>query len=579
MAQQKTRRNTVPRSLYTSAVADTLGPEMSPWCQNVRFRYGQINRAPGRSVILQANVFPDVFMDFAVHNSANGEETVFGLGWDSTNYLARPYDQSTRQFTVAAQVICPARYATNARFSWAQGEERLFVVIGSQISAINVTSPGIFSVENLSAPPGMFVEYFNNRVFLLNTKDVSNRIQWTGRANYTNWLTTTGNGGFLDLYDGVVESITGGRVLNNRLVVYRRSSITDMVPTGDDTNPFLPEGRAYGIGCMAPWSLASLGQFHIFLANDFNVYMWDGTRLNAIGSPIHNYIRQLYDPARSTSWSSRPFAVPFMAFKEYWLCMYDFLNNQIVVLVYDYQRDSWTRDVLPSSVHGMFERILIGAEGTSGYDRTGYPERWPCLMAASDQNYFMIDERVDGDRLLNPTTGSMEMFVQTPDFYYGDDALQNGTMQRILVTQGTPDSAADTPYHVDLSIDRGNSWIESSEIVPTDRHWGFEFVDLNITSNIYRWRFRYSAPISTWTGAHWNQGIWDTDNWATLISTFAGTAGKPSWRSYTSVYVPSGEFFPVERPVGSDGYPATAEEPTTVATTRRGLSSTGIEGR
>jgi hypothetical protein len=572
VAQQKTQRNPVPRSLYTSAVADTLGPEMSPWCQNVRFRFGQVNRAPGRSAILQVNVFADVFMDFAVHTDAKGSETVFGLGWTGTQHAARPYDPDTRQFTVAQQLICPDHYSDFVRFSWAQGEERLFIVNSSRVSAINVTSPGVFTVEDLSSPPGVLVQYFNNRLFLLNTKDVANRVQWTGRANYTDWLTTTGHGGFLDLYDGVVESITGGQILGNRLVVYRKSSITDMVPTGDDTNPFLPEGRAYGIGCMAPWSLASLGQFHIFLANDFNVYMWDGSKLSAIGTPIHNYIRQLYDPERSTLWSSHPFAVPFVAFKEYWLGMYDFLNNQIVVLIYDYQRDTWTRDVFPSSLHGMLERTLVGAEGTAGYDRAGYPVRWPCLMAASDRDYFMVDERVDGDRLLNPETGAMEMFVQTPDFYYGQDALQNGTMQRALVTQGTPRSPSDPRYNFDLSIDRGNSWIESTQIVPIDQHWGFEFLEFNVTSNIYRWRFRCVAPIPTWLGAKWNVGVWNTDNWATRSYTVAEAAGRPSWRSYTSVYVPSGEFFPIERPVGSGN--GADRRPI-----GRSVSPTGIEGR
>jgi hypothetical protein len=578
VAQQKAQRNTVPRSLYTSAVADTLGPEMSPWCQNVRFRYGQINRAPGRSVPLQYYVFPHSILDFAVHTDAKGVETVFAIGWDDgvSKHAARPYDPDTRQFTVPYQFMCPDHYSGSVRISWTQGEERLFVATASRVSSINVTSPGVFTVEDLSSPPGVFVEYFSNRLFLLNTKDVVNRVQWTGRANYTDWETTTDHGGFLDLYDGKVEPITGGRILNNRLVVYRPSSLTDLVATGNDSQPFLPEGRVYGIGCLAPWSLASLGQFHIFLANDFNVYMWDGAKLSAIGTPIHNYIRQLYDPERSTIWNSHPFAVSFLAFKEYWLAMYDFLNNQMVVLIYDYQRDTWARDIFPAKLYAMLERTLIGAEGTDGYDRTGYPIRWPCLMAARERDYFMVDERVNGDRLSNPYTGAMEMFVETPDFYYGQDALQNGTMQRALVTQGKPRAATDPGYHFDLSVDRGNSWIESSKITPSDQHWGFEFIDFNTTSNVYRWRFRTIAPIPEWEGCHWNIGEWNTDNWATITAESAGLANKPSWRSYTSVYVPSGEFFPIERPV-EPAIGRTAP-PTERAVAKRRISPTGVEG-
>ena len=499
---------------------------------------------------------------------------MFGLGQAFPAYQARPYDQAARQFTVAPQTICPNHYDDSTRFSWTQGEERLFVTNSSTISAINVTAPGVFSVEDLASPPGVFVEYFNNHLFLLNTQAMANRIQWSTPAFYYDWATTTGHGGFLDLYDGVVEPLTGGRVLNNRLVVYRKSSITDMVPTGDDTNPFLPEGRAYGIGCMSPWSLVSLGQFHIFFANDFNVYIWDGTKLNAIGTPIHNYIRQLYDPERSAAWYSRPFATAFIAFKEYWLGIYDYLNDQIILLVYDYQRDAWTRDVFPNSFHGMFERTLIGAEGTAGYNRAGYPQRWPLLMGANGADYFMIDERIDGDRLSNPDTGGMEMFVETPDFYYGEDALQNGTMQRALVIQGTPRTPNDPGYHFDLSIDRGNTWIEAQEVTPVDVHWGFEFVDFNATSNVYRWRFRNKATTPVWDGAVWDIGIWDIDDWATLNTNIVGVAGRPSWRSYTSVYVPSGEFFPIERPVGSQ---STAKGGAKVIEPRAVLS-TGVEG-
>jgi hypothetical protein len=527
------------KGLYTSAVADSIGPEITPWCQNVRFRFGQVSRSPGRSVVLHADVFVGPFIDFLVHVNAAGTETEFAMGWTGSQHAVRPYDPDTRTFPTAQQLVCPNHYSGQVRASWCQGEERLFVVCASTITAINVTSPGVFSVETLTSPPGLFVEYFNNRLFLMNTQAVSNRIQWSARANYNNWNTTTGTGGFLDLYDGAVEAITGGRTLNDRLVIYREKSITDMVPTGDDTAPFLPQGKVHGIGCMAPWSLASLGQFHLFLANDYNVYMWDGAKLNAIGTPIHNYIRQLYDPLQSTNWYAQPYATTFMSYKEYWLAMFDFTKNQYVVLIYDYQRDTWTRDVFPPDLYALLERTLVGAEGTAGYDRTDYPARWPSLMAGRGNDYFMVDERVDGDRLANPTTGAMEIFVETPDFYYSQDAMQNGTMQRAMVVSGVH-LPSEPGYHFDLSTNRGVDWIQSPRVIPVPTHEGYEFTDFNITSHVYRWRLRCA----------------ETD----------GVASKPSWRSYVSVYVPSGDFFPTEH--------VTITEPT-----QRGeVPPTGVDG-
>jgi hypothetical protein len=213
---------------------------------------------------------------------------------------------------------------------------------------------------------------------------MANRIQWSARAIYYDWSTVTGHGGFLDLYDGIVEPITGGKVLNNRLVVYRKSSITDMVPTGDDTNPFLPEGRAYGIGCMSPWSLVSLGQFHIFFANDFNVYIWDGTKLNPVGTPIHNYIRQLYDPSGAPLSTAGRLRLRFMAFKEY--CWQSTTTSTT--------RSCWstlrcgTRAMFPASFHGMFEPEPDRGRGHGGLQSDWLPTAAARAMAANGADYF-----------------------------------------------------------------------------------------------------------------------------------------------------------------------------------------------
>jgi len=522
MAQQAFTRNLIAqKGLYTAAVADAVPPDYSPWCQNVRFRFGQVLRCPGRSVSLD-NKGTKYIIDFALHTDAAGNKSAFAIEASSlTDNTAAPYDSATKKFGTRFAL---ANSAADRRASWAMGEEQLLIARASTITAIRKQGgTGPFEAVAVSSPSGVFVEYFKNHTFLMNISGVANRVQWSARANYADWATTTGHGGFLDLYDGNVEEITGGKILGDRLVVYRNSSITDMVATGDDTSPFLPEGRVYGIGCMLPWSLVSVGQMHLFVANDYNVYAWDGINLQPIGTPIHNYVRQLYDSASTGTWITTPFAAAFMSYKEYYLVLSQQGTNQYVVLIYDYLRNTWTRDVF-TNLYALFEQVLPGATGTAGYDGTGYPLVFPVLMGSMDHDYFMIDERVKGGYFRRPTDGGLDMFVDTPDMFYDKNSNQNATLERVMISEGMPRSTGEPKFQLQVSIDRGNTFPVSKDIQPLDTHWGFEFADLNITSNVRRYRFNYPKENGS---------------------------AAPSLRAYTDTYVSSGEFFPVDRPIGT----------------------------
>jgi hypothetical protein len=536
MAQQVFTRQPVPqKGLWTAASPDAIGPEYSPWCENVRFRFGKVLRTPGRSVLL--DTAPALsFVDFATLVDTSGYTNIMAL-WTGANNEIGVFDPAINKFALIG--VLPGTLK-EVRFSWTMGEEQLFVVRGSRVVAVNTqvasgvapglkaaTPPASFNIIHLNAPSGCFLSYFKDHVFVGNILEstvstdnagaMSNRLIWSAPRNYQDWSLVhsdgTEAGGFLDLYDGIVEPITGMKVLNDRLVVYRNSTITDMNATGDALTPFLPENRVMGIGCMIPWSLVSVGQFHIFVGNDFNIYAWDGSNLDPIGSPIHSYLRQLFDPSMSgIRWQNMPFATAFMGFKEYWLVIPQ--GNQATVLIYDYFRGAWTRDVLETPITAMFEQILPGAVGTPGFHGEKYPTTYPTMMVGSGANFFEIDERIVGDFY----TGGMDMFFDTPDMYYNQNAMINGTLERVLVSQDIPEDT--TPYEVRVSIDRGNSFPYIQSVKPSGMHWGFEFADLNISSNVRRFRFFYPR-----------------ENGAT----------KPTLRAYTDVYVPSGEFFPVDR--------------------------------
>lgn len=518
MAQPKLDRKVAPtRGLYTSAASDLIGPEFSPWCQNVRFRFGSVIRAPGRSALLDTQ--GATILDFFRYTNAVGNVGLGTLeaGGAGTNYMA-PYNSSTRTF--GSEIALPYQWGgASGRFSWSGGEDRVFVARNSQVGAINYNGTS-WSVETLSSPQGRFVEYFSNRVFLMNLYGAGMRVQWSKRAQYNDWTVGTGAGGWLDLFDGTeVEALTGGKILNDRLVVYRKSSIVDIVSTGDDVTPFLPQGRVYGIGCMAPFTLRSVGQFHIFLANDYNVYIWDGVKLTAIGSQIHNYIRQALDSTKIEWGDDAIFAATFMGYKEYWLVIPSSITGEgTVILIYDYQRDTWTRDVLPN-LTALYEAFERGAVGTAGYSEVGYPTLFPVLFAGQGGNFFMIDERVDGDRLGRPADGGMEMFWDTPELYFHESTKLNGTIEGVMITQARTTTPTAPVYYVDVALHHGLD-NESFPIAAADYHGSHEFVDCNLTSNVYRLRFRYPATSG---------------------------ASKPTIRGYTVTHVPSGEFFRPER--------------------------------
>jgi hypothetical protein len=522
------------KGLYISAMSDLLTPEYTPACMNVRFRFGNVQRAPGRSLKMQT-LSTQSFMDFATFTNVTGAKTMVALTASTLSDNAfTGYDEPNFRFAGAVTMAQPS--TANVRFSWTQGEERLFACRASVPVALKQPTPGTWAVEQLTnAPTAYFLEYFNNRVIAMRLKVptpdavppqtsvvAASQIRWTKQGDYKDWLTTTGHGGFLELYDNSVDPITGGKVLNDRLTVYRKNSITDLVVTGVDTAPFLPQQRANGMGCAFPWTLASAGQFHIFVSNDFNVYMWDGSKLNPIGTPIHSLVRQLInvdkDLPDTTDWRSIPFATMFMAFKEYHLVIPQ-SNGDVHVLVYDYLRDSWTRDMIPG-LTALYEwPQKVSANASRVFDILAYPTIFPTLAAGCGKDYHIIDERIVGDYLTPGSTGGMEMYFDSPDMYYGKEGVTNGTLERIVVAQATPYYLNEVPYEVKVSTDRGGSFGSTFVVTPQMAHQGFEFADFNVTSNVRRYRFRYPG---------------------------GGTAARPSWRGYTDLFIPSGEFFPRE---------------------------------
>jgi hypothetical protein len=229
----------------------------------------------------------------------------------------------------------------------------------------------------------------------------------------------------------------------------------------------------------------------------------------------------LIDPTILDYNDRAPFAIGFFGFKEYWLVINQAKSFQgTTVLIYDYLRDSWTRDKY-GDLTALLETI-VGDNKTVGFDSNGYPPAYPTILAANAKNFFMLDERMDGDRYTLPTTGGILAYVDTPDLLYNPTGLLNGTLERTVVNLDSINQQPNPKFHVSVSVTRGALYEETRTVQPDQTSQnGFEFQDWNLTSNVRRYRLSII-----------------TDD----------KAQKFNWHSISEVYVPAGERFPPDKP-------------------------------
>jgi hypothetical protein len=509
--------------IWSSDPADVLDPKYTPRCANVHFRFGDVRAKPGNDNLGN--------LGDAIRWTGNFY-TVGGLNWvlaftaSSMHRRGNTLPGSPQQW----YAISGATAITAAdRFSTTAGEGYFFFTYGDYVyrwDGVGVNAyahvpvaegAGIFENDK---PYAKFVEYFNNRTVLGYTEEAggtirTNRIRWPEALDHTKWDDTLGEGaGFLDLYEEGEEPITNMKGLQDKLVVYKRRAIVDMIPTGVLDPVHILQTRSRGIGCGAPWTLASNGMMHFFMSFDRNVYTWDGIRLVPIGNPIVEELRALTAVENLENY----FGVISAVRDEYWLVIDD--DN---VFVYDWRRQSWTRDTFPDiTALGSVEETRASITWnvvTETWDEM--TERWSHLEGASidtlfagnsSGDIFQVDEQFVYDYF---SEGSItDKYVETPDFYFpGDrgepDPWVQGTIKQVFVMYEYVNS---NPVEVGLSFDRGRTWY-TQEFTPTEA--GYSQVSFNRTGNVVRFRFRQRD-----------------------------VHGQPRWRQFAYEFVPHGPYRP-----------------------------------
>lgn len=108
-------------------------------------------------------------------------------------------------------------------------------------------------------------------------------IQYAKAGDFTTW--DEGAAGSEDLF-GTSDEIVGLYTLADRLIIYKKYSITTGVATGDSTTPFsFSEGAIRDIGLASSRAIVNLNRQHYFLGWD-NIYMYDGIRCAPVGDRI-----------------------------------------------------------------------------------------------------------------------------------------------------------------------------------------------------------------------------------------------------------------------------------------------------
>jgi len=506
MATQRRIRKPMPlKGRRSSWPADSIGEEYSPNVVNIRFQFGEARPGPGHGLFDRGPAFGE---DSLYIGQFSKSDDIVWATMLTNSKLFRRGITTPGDANVWAEVLGTFLPSGTSRWSVAFGEDKMFFCRGGDNIAYwdgnavnnfdliqNVT--GFEGVNGLTAGiSGKFLEYFNNRLIagyvIEGGATKANRIRWPQNADFRKWDETQFLGaGFLDLNREGSEAINGMKALGDKLVVYKRHSISEISATGTLAPVHREEVRATNIGCGAPYTIAATGFAHFFLANDMNVWSWNGSSLNPIGDPIWEEIKSIAQLDAFERYFG--FVAPLRY--EYWLVLSDPVRGSFDVFVYDYLRQYWTRDTFTDITSaGEVEITLssltwntipgIWSEHAESWNDLLGGRRSTLIAGRTDGATVQIDEQFTYDYY---TLGSIvDRFLETEDMYMDSPWLLTRIFRLLLIYE----FVNDVPFEVGVSFDRGTSWT-TQQVIPTTQ--GYTFVDFNMTGNVYRFRFRENS--------------------------------------------------------------------------------------
>jgi hypothetical protein len=283
-------------------------------------------------------------------------------------------------------------------------ETFLNTMIGTNGVNVPFCYPGSGSAYALTVPTGLtaakYVRLYNNYLFLGNVTVSSvvypSRVYFSDIKSITSWQTYN----YIDISKDDGQAITGMRVLGDRLVIYKEKSIYNLYFTGDSDIPFtLPGGGKSNsnVGCIAPFSIAEVENYHVFLAAD-GFYFYDGMNSTKISDKIRStlleYNTGLFTKARATNYR----------LKNRYMCALPTGTQNDRIVIWDYYNNAWSiysgmyvSDITNVMSAGTDERIYFSDYSGYDYRLDNGTDDYPLLTATAISCHYYTNWRTFDD--------------------------------------------------------------------------------------------------------------------------------------------------------------------------------------
>lgn len=520
MATRKRMRKIVPVKGLRSSWPTTQSPgDFAANAQNVRFRFGEARPNFGRRPFGGVRALAEDVQNFFTFSTI--DDVLWSLMLQDTRLstwgAANPGTPKQWTLQTGTASVGGEQWTSTA------GEGQFFAAKGKD--GIYKWSPGnnfelIVASDGGTVPIPRFVEYFNSRLVTAYNNETgityANRIRWAQSGDYTKWDEAAFLGaGFVDLFEGMQEPITGFKRLRDRIIVYRPHSIGELIPTFDINTVFAYHTRITGTGTIFPYSIASTGETHFFLGTDYYVYAYDGTSLQRISDNVQDEIKELIYQEEAGNYSGEV----ILSQQEYWLM----LNNEIEgrsdgFFIFDYMRGYWMRDTFPS-LTDIAELVDTSPTDTwltiqgiwldwqITWNQLNGSTQFIIVGGRADGFTFQLDENIQWDYW---TQGSIvDRFIETEDYVIGadDTFFSQGTVFRVVLEYEYRDA---TPFEFGYSIDLGANWTTQT-VTPNTR--GLSLVDFIATGPTVRFRFRENANAGNFRWRTYSFEFEDSGDW------------------------------------------------------------------
>ena len=328
---------------------------------------------------------------------------------------------------------------------------------------------------------------YHDHLFLLHTYekhsswyDLFQRIRYSNLAEFQDDIDWTDGGsgstaGYIDIKSDY-GAILNGEKLRSSLIVYSEQAITSISATNKNSQPFVAWESVSGIGLFAPRLLANLGDEHVFMANNGQIYRYSGGRdLTAIGDKVR---REIFESLNTSTVNG--FDVRLRSWAGY------MEEKDAVIFAFP----TGTGDVDPNSYYIWHRR----------YDR------WEKV----DYNDVMLGlgswERPSGLSYPMPVYGSTTKIFKTDDTVYTDDGnavastietkdfvidLQDDHELFDIYFEASGDGAS-ASVTVSISVDSGTTWTDYGAVT-VGTGWGLHQLNVNITGYVMRLKFASSS--------------------------------------------------------------------------------------